>query len=672
MEVCGYDKRDLFIRIGLKYPCAGYYIRWYYNGWHHWLFIAGEQNVITEGENYRTLGKRKIGIGTGNIVLSEVTAIRTILLSTEIQIYTDTGWVSVYIDPSSMIIYDNGINGYEVELIVTIGSREISYNGYSPVVYVPIVPPTPDPDLCEMVIGTQIWACKNYESKFPGSAVFNNDETNRDIYGGIYKWDHIMTPGFTPTGWRVPSDTDWNTLIAFLGGAAVAGGHLKESGLTHWLNPNTDADNSSGFAARGAGYWNYTLGTFFGLKEVSRLFSLTGVLAKTVRLEYDSASVSFEAVLRDWGFPVRLIKESFPLNDLDLNGYTSIIIGTQEWIIENFRCTKYADGTVIPNLADDTIDDWFLPSVDLLKAAYDNLHAFGVGGFIDELYWTSTEDSASWSRTVNFRTGSTGVSNKPIARRVRACRSFVAGAGDYALRDLGQAGGLICYISGTTYYEAAPEDQSAGKAWSNIVSTLIGTTGTAIGTGQANTAAIIGQAGHIDSAAKLCDDLISGGWEDDTEGAYCAYDNDTANIALYGLLYNWFAIDNALELAYLERNGVQEIGWRVPTDADFTTLINLLGGEAVAGGKLKEIGLVHWLTPNTGATDEVGFKSLPGGYRLDDGSFIGLFNSAIYWTSLEVDADNARYLTMNYDDIDCSLQNYLKLCGFSVRLVRDV
>jgi hypothetical protein len=92
---------------------------------------------------------------------------------------------------------------------------------------------------------------------------------------------------------------------------------------------------------------------------------------------------------------------------------------------------------------------------------------------------------------------------------VRACRSFTANAGAYALRDVGPAGGLIFYIDGTTYYEAAPYDQSTSKAWSNITEMAIGGTGTAIGTGKQNTLDIINQAGHTDSAAKLCNDLIT-------------------------------------------------------------------------------------------------------------------------------------------------------------------
>jgi len=253
VDICSYPKKDLFIRIGLKSPCAGYYLRWYYNGWHYWHFLPGEQYVNTEGQNYRTTGRKKITLGTGNITLDQVTAIRTLLLTKEIQIYTEKGWVNVYVDPSSMIVYDNEVNGYEVELTIIIGSKEISYfSGYSPVLYIPIVPAVPDPAICEIIIGSQIWMCKNYSANFPGSKVYNNDEANRDIYGGLYTWEQIMTPGFCPAGWSIPTEEQFQTLIDFIGLAISAGGHLKEIGTDHWDAPNTGADDSHGFAARGA------------------------------------------------------------------------------------------------------------------------------------------------------------------------------------------------------------------------------------------------------------------------------------------------------------------------------------------------------------------------------------------------------------------------------------
>jgi hypothetical protein len=165
------------------------------------------------------------------------------------------------------------------------------------------------------------------------------------------------------------------------------------------------------------------------------------------------------------------------------------------------------------NIKTGTFNDWFLPSKDELSAMYTNLHAEGVGGFGTNIYWSSSEslfDINTYAWSVQFLNGVAVDAVKSNTNYVRACRTFTASAGAYSLRDTGPAGGLIFYIDGTTYYEAAPSDQSTSQAWSNVTGTAIGATGTAIGTGQANTTVIINQAGHTDSAAKLCNDLTIG------------------------------------------------------------------------------------------------------------------------------------------------------------------
>jgi len=154
--------------------------------------------------------------------------------------------------------------------------------------------------------------------------------------------------------------------------------------------------------------------------------------------------------------------------------------------------------------------DWFLPSKDELAAMYDELKAHAVGGFANDSYWSSSENDADQAEAQNFTAGATSQPAKSTTEYIRACRSFTAAAAAYILRDVGPAGGLIFYVDGgTTYYEAAPSDQSIGKAWSNVTDVEIGVTaqGTAIGTGQANTTAIIIEVGHTTSAAELCDDL---------------------------------------------------------------------------------------------------------------------------------------------------------------------
>ncbi|MDZ7633244.1 MAG: fibrobacter succinogenes major paralogous domain-containing protein [Bacteroidales bacterium] len=91
-----------------------------------------------------------------------------------------------------------------------------------------------------------------------------------------------------------------------------------------------------------------------------------------------------------------------------------------------------------------------------------------------------------------------------------------------------------------------------------------------------------------------------------TTPGYCYYDNNTANKSVYGGLYNWYAV---------ETGKLCPKGWHVPSDAEWTTITNLFGGESVAGNALKEKGTAHWTSPNDGATNESGFTALPGGNR---------------------------------------------------------
>jgi uncharacterized protein (TIGR02145 family) len=147
------------------------------------------------------------------------------------------------------------------------------------------------------------------------------------------------------------------------------------------------------------------------------------------------------------------------------------------------------------------------------------------------------------------------------------------------------------------------------------------------------------------------------------EPAWCYYDNDTENGELYGKLYNWYAVNDA--------RGLAPYGWHIPTDEEWTTLTNYLGGEDVAGGKMKSTGTAYWNSPNTDATNESGFSALPGGYRRDGGSFDFIRIYALFWSATENYYNYVwnRFLYFNNGGVYSNYSN--NSSGASVRCLRD-
>lgn len=148
-----------------------------------------------------------------------------------------------------------------------------------------------------------------------------------------------------------------------------------------------------------------------------------------------------------------------------------------------------------------------------------------------------------------------------------------------------------------------------------------------------------------------------------SSGDYGAYDNDNANAAIYGYLYNWQTALN-----------VCPVGWHLPSDEEWTELTDYLGENT--GGKLKATGTIQagtglWHNPNTGATNETGFTALPGGGRRSNGTFSHIGAGGHWWSATEYDTDIAWRRYVLYDWSNVLRSSELKDLGFSVRCVRD-
>jgi len=141
---------------------------------------------------------------------------------------------------------------------------------------------------------------------------------------------------------------------------------------------------------------------------------------------------------------------------------------------------------------------------------------------------------------------------------------------------------------------------------------------------------------------------------------YSWYNNDNVTYGEYGILYNWQSVSTGL---------LCPTGWQVPTEAELMSMTTTLGGNLVAGGKLKETGTLHWNVPNTGATDEVGFTALPGGFRNYMGSFFNIGNLSNWWTASLISIDPS-FFSVDTNTPEVMLQMMFDNSGMYVRCMK--
>jgi len=158
----------------------------------------------------------------------------------------------------------------------------------------------------------------------------------------------------------------------------------------------------------------------------------------------------------------------------------------------------------------------------------------------------------------------------------------------------------------------------------------------------------------------------------ETGNSWC-YDDDPSNCVTYGRLYDWDTFMNGASSSNLVPSGVQGVcppGWHVPSDAEWTVLTTFLGGEYIAGGKMKEAGTTHWASPNTEATNSSGFTALPGGAWSPSYGFGLLTLRTDFWSSTEYCSTPwYRCLGYNYERVGRGYT--LETNGLSARCLKD-
>jgi uncharacterized protein (TIGR02145 family) len=241
---------------------------------------------------------------------------------------------------------------------------------------------------------------------------------------------------------------------------------------------------------------------------------------------------------------------------------------------------------------------------------------------------------------------------------------------------------IIELTGNTTYYVRAYATNSSGTSYGNqvIFTTLTNTCPSSVTDIDGNSYNVVSIGSQCWTKENLKTTRYSNGvaipivtddtsWESLSTDAYCWYDNNYNTYgSIYGALYNWYTV---------ETDNLCPSGWHVPSDAEWTQLINYLGGDSVAGGKMKEIGTTHWNSPNTGANNSSSLTGLPGGYRVGNYGTNNPFDNIGYmggwWSTTEINSTNAFLRLLSFNDTNVLRLYYYndKVTGLSVRCLKD-
>lgn len=149
-------------------------------------------------------------------------------------------------------------------------------------------------------------------------------------------------------------------------------------------------------------------------------------------------------------------------------------------------------------------------------------------------------------------------------------------------------------------------------------------------------------------------------WDNCTTGAWCYYDNNSGNGAIYGKIYNYYAV--------ADPRGLAPEGWHVPSDAEWNQLMEFLGTAEVAGEKMKTTS--GWDEGGNG-NNSSGFTAIPSGYRNHEGYYGNMGRNAVFWSTTEFNSTNVWFRNVIGSIPDVYRHNYAKNFGLSVRCIKD-
>jgi len=542
---------------------------------------------------------------------------------------------------------------------------------------------------------------------------YDNDEgTYKDPYGALYTWwTTVDVRNICPAGWHVPTDAEWTTITDYLGGESVAGGKLKETGTTHWTSPNTGATNETGFTALPGGSRSND-GTFNNIGNYGYYWSSTESSSGSAwswNMSFENADAYRNNNNRqEYGYSVRCVKGELPLAQTDdatavtaatatLNGQVNPNYASTTVTFEYGMTTSYGyevtasespiEGTTpasvsygITGLGESITYHYRVKAVNTGGTTYSADMTFTTTTTIEAPSATTgsatsvTTTTATLNGTVNPNDLSTTVTfeyglTTSYGSEAAAAESPVTGSTSTSV-----TAAIGSLTASTTYHYRTKAVSTGGTTYGDdmefITLSLLPTV-TDYDGNEYNIITIGTQdwiqenlkTTHYNNGDVIANITDNTEWNGLTTGAYCWYDNDEGTYKdTYGALYNWYTTVDA-------RN-VCPAGWHVPTDAEWTILTDYLGGESVAGGKLKETGTSHWNSPNTDATNETGFTALGGGKRNNDGLFDNLMGTGFWWSSSYYTSAHAWRRKMDYSNGSAERSERGKVYGFSIRCIK--
>ena len=442
-------------------------------------------------------------------------------------------------------------------------------------------------------------------------AANNNDASNLTTYGYLYNWYAVDSDaGLCPTDWHVPTDEEWTALTTELGGESVAGIKMKSSSTD---SPSWDGDNSSGFSGLPGGGRGYN-GYFGGEGQFGSWWSasLSGTSdAWTRNISTDNGGVNRVLDYQQYGFSVRCLRDETPSS-------ASAPTVTSSAASDLAETTATLNGAVDADGGDAVTATGFVWGTDALLSGASNASGSATSGsftasltdltggttYYFSAYATNGEGTAHGD-TLSFTT-------TPAAADFTCGTSTVTFDGhDYSTVEIGGLCWFAENLRSTQYADgSAIPEVTDGPAW---VST--------------------------------------------NEGARAAYDNDASNVATFGYLYNWHAVDNSA--------GLCPAGWVVPNTYEWTTLATELGGGSVAGAEMKSSLLAF---PDWGGTNSSGFSGLPGGARsYFNGNYYDQGEYGYWWSASSSGASNAFYRDLSFNDDTFGSSSINQRDGASVR-----